>query len=991
LILNKLEIEGYGPFIEKTEIDFSLLNFFSIQGENGSGKSTLIDAIYYALWGESFKARSFSDLIPKEAERTRVFLDFDMEGRNIRIERLRLNQKSNYVMKVRSGGEEETFSKARDIVDYLEEIGLKKSFLTRAFLIQQGKFEEILESGKREDRDVILQMSVGPVFREIRDEITRKREEIGVVLQSREMSLEGFDEEKNAEILEEINPGIEKVKKKMKSLQDKIRSLRKDKEKYHQDIKEYENYLKTVEERQEYLEEKEKREIEKTKLEKSLRAIELVPQWKRINQVRKEKLEKEKLVGEQSTKLKALDKEFKEIEKKTEHLEKSLQEKKEKFREFYPRVNHLSQEVRVKRGEWHRIQAEAEKRKKRKVDFGKKLTEIASSLKKKREEWELIEKQEKRDPFSREKLENLKKFQKTYFEYLESEKNLKKKRVEIKALESEIGKHEKFLEEEAKQILLLDEKIRKERKALRNYLALTLRKELNPGDECPVCGGTYHEKSHEQQINEPSRELEAMERDREKIQQEINRKKGLLDHQKQRLVTLSRETAQEEAFYREKENLLRETFSGFPFNLAEALEKEEKREKQFFSLEEQKRTLQISIKTLEEKQEEMEREAGELETELKDFSKEQEDIRQQGEKLAEEIRLLLEKMGISGPDPRKTGELLEAFQREMEEEEKLLKSREIQFREIESEMEKTAFRKEEGERVIREKAEFLKENEGDFAARLTESEIGEEDIRNAEGQSLRSIQEKIRQNHQFFSDLKRLNEKTEREESKLEHWKEIHNKHEAAQEDLGNLEKENEELMKESFELEHRKKEMEKQRKRYEETRKKIQKIKKEYRVYQELENDFRSNQFPAFYARMVLEKIVFEANNSFLSRVLNGRYALQMDEEKDRFLVYDQEQGHVRPTDTLSGGEKFLASFALALSFSRLAGEKIGIFFIDEGFGTLDENNRQILKDIFDVLGTERTRKIGLITHIPEIAESVSQKIKVFKSEIGSRVEVHF
>lgn len=94
---------------------------------------------------------------------------------------------------------------------------------------------------------------------------------------------------------------------------------------------------------------------------------------------------------------------------------------------------------------------------------------------------------------------------------------------------------------------------------------------------------------------------------------------------------------------------------------------------------------------------------------------------------------------------------------------------------------------------------------------------------------------------------------------------------------------------------------------------------------------------------------------------------------------------GEVRSVHSLSGGESFLISLALALGLSSLSSNKMKIesLFIDEGFGALDIDTLNVAMDALDNLQTQG-RKIGVISHVEEMKERITTQIQVIKSANG-------
>ncbi|QIR14239.1 AAA family ATPase [Shewanella aestuarii] len=142
-----------------------------------------------------------------------------------------------------------------------------------------------------------------------------------------------------------------------------------------------------------------------------------------------------------------------------------------------------------------------------------------------------------------------------------------------------------------------------------------------------------------------------------------------------------------------------------------------------------------------------------------------------------------------------------------------------------------------------------------------------------------------------------------------------------------------------------------------------------------------KGDKFRKFAQGLTLDHLVALANRQ-LGR-LHGRYQLQRkDSEALELQVLDTWQADaVRDTRTLSGGESFLVSLALALALSDLVSHKTSIdsLFLDEGFGTLDSQTLDIALDALDNLNASG-KMIGVISHIEAMKERIAVQIKVHK-----------
>ncbi|MDR1929560.1 MAG: hypothetical protein LBQ44_02920 [Treponema sp.] len=105
---------------------------------------------------------------------------------------------------------------------------------------------------------------------------------------------------------------------------------------------------------------------------------------------------------------------------------------------------------------------------------------------------------------------------------------------------------------------------------------------------------------------------------------------------------------------------------------------------------------------------------------------------------------------------------------------------------------------------------------------------------------------------------------------------------------------------------------------------------------------------------------------------------------------VFDAYTGKKRPCATLSGGESFMASISLALGLAdsiqaRAGGVRLDAIFIDEGFGSLDEQTLDKALTILDELRDHRM--VGLISHVGEMRNRIPSKAEVIKSASGSKI----
>lgn len=154
---------------------------------------------------------------------------------------------------------------------------------------------------------------------------------------------------------------------------------------------------------------------------------------------------------------------------------------------------------------------------------------------------------------------------------------------------------------------------------------------------------------------------------------------------------------------------------------------------------------------------------------------------------------------------------------------------------------------------------------------------------------------------------------------------------------------------------------------------------------------------FESYIQRQYFERVIHRANQR-LVQMTSGQFLLKcksLDQLKSRgkvgldldihSLVTDSE----RDVKTLSGGESFMAALAMALGMADVIQDSAGAIrldtlFIDEGFGSLDENAReQAIRVLYELAGENRL--IGIISHVTELKEQIEPKLAVVKSKKGS------
>lgn len=183
--------------------------------------------------------------------------------------------------------------------------------------------------------------------------------------------------------------------------------------------------------------------------------------------------------------------------------------------------------------------------------------------------------------------------------------------------------------------------------------------------------------------------------------------------------------------------------------------------------------------------------------------------------------------------------------------------------------------------------------------------------------------------------------------------------------------------------------------------------FKKQYEVVSNLDKTANGNlpqhvrlDFQTYVQRRYFHSIIVEANrrlvkingNQFMLRCRDVEHLGRQGEAGLDLDVYDLVADKIRDVKTLSGGESFLAALSMALGMADVIQNTAGnvhldTMFIDEGFGSLDEEARDRAIGILNELAGD-TRLVGIISHVSELKEQIDRKLVVKKGDRGSHAK---
>ena len=1013
-----LEMYGFMTYKNKTFIDFTKLydsKIFIISGDTGSGKTSIFDAISFALFGE-IQREGFiiddlrSDFLNGHNPPTYVDFIFELDRKKYRIKRIPKHRAKKTRSNVQVGHSVEFYKYEKDeeilISDgpqktdkkIIDLIGLNFDQLNRVMILAQGEFSKFLKSSSDDKATLLSKIFSSYIYKNIEEKLKeaskdskKNLEFIANKLKTEVKKNDLLDENINDEIIElkdfskiekvieDLSNDLEKEfdeKNREKNALSKILDDKNSKLNFYEKENEQIRLFKTLNlEKKEILSKKDYFENLKNDLEFSKKAILINPYYENLDEYKKNHENLGKKYHDEKDELEIIEKSLLESREKLgniEKIEKIIDQKKENIVKNEQIIKRFNELISIEKNLEKNIKnIELSKKYKDQIDvlleeknqtndniraLSDKLLEISKDLEKINDQGHKI-KDEFRD------------YQSLYEKSLENDKKIR----DLEKLEKELLKSEADFKNIGEKLKLAEE-------SKKSLLINEFRKELEKDGICPICGSIYDKKVEF---------LEVGDFDLENIRKSHMDLKVKVDFFKEKISDLKNSIdnkIKDSKVYEKNVNEYKKSYQNlrnlYKKNLALYDEKKNNKEK-------------------------LDQKANYIESELKDLKNKLDKFKNLDDisDLQNKYRIKKEELDIF--DKKEIEESLEKDRLYVSEEEKRIKILSEKIKDLENKKSSSSSLilnyesdlKISREKIIKEKQIFdqkLKENFKNIDEFLKYLNLSNDLI---------SQKEKI---DLYFEKLNNIS-------IRIESLKEYENidlyKTDRVKENIENLKEKIEKINDCIFSIKLKIEKLSESKKEINKIKISLDKSKNDDEILYKLAKVCDGSlskvsgrekiNFETFVLSYYFNKILIYANLR-LKDMSDGQFKMlrkkeTSDKRKNNGLdieILDYNTGKIRSEASLSGGETFIASLALALGLSdEISGEnggiKIDTLFIDEGFGTLSDDYLEKAIRTIEKLSYDN-KFIGLISHVKELKNAIDAKIEVKYSKTeGSSLKV--
>ncbi len=1007
----RLSIQAFGPFAAKEVVDFTILGMsplFLINGPTGAGKSSILDAICFALYGETTGSERTGDQMrcdyAKPELLTEIEFEFELAGKTYLVTRspdqeVPKKRGEGTTKKTHSAtlvelldGEEKLLANRPNPVAkaMVELIGLDVKQFRQVMVIPQGKFRELLVANSKEREQIFGQLFQTQIYTQIERALFEKAAGIRKEKDEFDNQIKGALNVVSVTSEQELHLEQEKLQPELKENEQTYQSLQlsleEAKKQHNLAVELQQKFAKQVEIEKAYSEHqaqvpsiellRKKRANARQALALDLPFNQLTSANKHVEQATQAVQEKQALVAQTKTQVSELENNWKQAVAHAQAVPKLSQTlyQIEEIGKKYRALDDKQKALETAKQAFGKAKASEEQ-------LEKQLKVVEADIQVKRAEYEKTAQAVSTLEAKRLSLNNINeqiKVRQNTALLMEQQENIKKQLVLVQKEYSDAQAATSKAKQDADKLEYV----------WHTNQAAELAKSLNPGEACPVCGSVEHPQlasftgdvvtktdvkaARDVQQNYATKELQAM-----KTQQSTDSQLQQVEHElKQHFDRIAEQAIDELAnLERVKSNLdqeIRALAAMQPLILKQQLEDLESR------LLKNKANLEASIALTAESKQALTVLETEVSTLLSGISEEFANVEQVREKYLQ-VKSQIE--GLQKAEQLAQQQFAEIQKQFSAAESSLNDALKHQNQWVE-------------EQNLAEKlwVEALETSAFDTQKSYLESKLPESSIAELEatirqyedkGATLKTQLESItvdlkdQQLPEIEPLAKAVNDKQQDVALALQSYTQLRSRMDS----LNQVQQKLKTLYEKNAELE------------------------KAYQVFGTL-SDIANGRTGAkvslhrFVLGVLLDDVLIQASQR-LQLMSKGRYLLKRKEERAKgnagsgleLMVEDGYTGKWRDVATLSGGESFMAALSLALGLSDVVqsysgGIRLDTLFIDEGFGSLDPESLDLaIQTLIDLQQGGRT--IGIISHVSELKEQISLRLDVEAARTGSSIKL--
>ena len=1026
MLPKKIIMENFGPFVHE-EVDFDEMTeapLFLISGKTGAGKTTIFDAITFALYGDaSGGVRSSNEIrssFAEPTEETRVQFIFEHQGRKYSIERwpkqtlakkngkgeTTKNQKVQLSIFNDKGQEAEAYTKVDAVNEVIYQIlNLQKDQFRQIVMLPQGEFRTFLNANSTEKETVLRSLFGTSFYRQFTENLKLQKCELEKSVSEMTTRIDQLFQQVLAEkgvtyeeslnlareylLLEEqelLKSQTELAEKqaKQKALQQQLQRAKELSESFRQE-QETRQQLQKIEADLPHQEEKKKQLVHGRELEK------IRPTYDRIQELVKQQIQQTDEATENQQRAAELEQQYSECQKQTTDFEQQSAEWQTKEQQLQS-LNALLPLVKQKEQLMKQKTELTDKQAKQQ----ERLSEIIQQIKVHEEKIKLLETKQNTEKMWQDRRYEELQFQQTVTHLQQSAKDIFDQQEEEEDQQIKLAQLVEKASRTSNQLTseVADYKKLKSQWASAEIARLSM--DLLPGEPCPVCGSKEHPNpaQHAELTTDNLGQLQvALETQETRIKQlELIREQAEAQYEVgiKTFDQLQEDRSAAQKAQEEQINTLQATFADYyqlevGADLSELViflrERQKETDERLAEINESKQTLldlKAEIDNNQAKKLESETSLNVVKGELQTLEGRLSSIEEQ----TKEWQL-----------PTLEAHIVE-LQGKIDEYHTHLQAHQALVKELEQQH----IRLQENHKLLakqqQETAENLQKFQTSLQQQLTEADLALEQLV-AAPVDLSRLEQEITEFDQQLLLLKdrqsRLAEVIkDQEKPELDELQTLVTSCEA-------------EVT--QFQQQHYAKESQLQQQRtliekieglQAQSKEQLDELNQMLQLYQTMNGD---NPQKISLERYVLQWYlaeVLQCANQQLNQLTKGRYRFELKQETGRskgntgleINVYDDNAGATRSSHTLSGGESFIAALSLALGLaeviqSQAGGVAIEALFIDEGFGSLDEEALEMAMEALESI-ENAGRMIGIISHVRELKERIPQQIIVETSGTG-------